>query len=234
MDEKIKTVYCHVCSKAGGANMPIYHEPPICGNGMDEKGLYQKYFVSKTSGKRLDPGFECIVLRIDAGQYVDACRVGVAAFAEAVRPLNKTLARDIRRRLLEFEEKGRQKMDEMKEIEEKLMVSSTYVQNIIKENNALLSKIKELENQLADRGKWTETYFKKWQETEARMKKLEIQRDLLLKDKKVLHDLFMKYHARTGKLEEGIEKLKKVDGHGFHEHDFIDAKRVLYKLVEKE
>ena len=23
-------VYCHECSKAGGADMPIYHGPPIC------------------------------------------------------------------------------------------------------------------------------------------------------------------------------------------------------------
>ena len=68
----------------------------------DEKGLYQKYVISKTSGKPLDPNFEAIVLRIDAGKYVDACRVGVAAFAEAVRPLNRKLARDIRRRLLEL------------------------------------------------------------------------------------------------------------------------------------
>jgi hypothetical protein len=70
-----------------------------------EIGLYQKYIVSKTNGKRLDPGFECIVLRIDGGQYVDACRLGVAAFAEAVRPFNKTLANDIEKRLLELNKK---------------------------------------------------------------------------------------------------------------------------------
>ena len=70
----------------------------------EEKGLYQKYIVTKTSGKPLDPNFECIVLRIDSGKYVDACRVGIAAFAESVRTLNKTLARDIRRRLLELSE----------------------------------------------------------------------------------------------------------------------------------
>jgi len=64
-----------------------------------EKGLYQKYIVTKTSGKPLDPNFDCIVLRIDDGRYVKACRAGVAAFAKAVRPLNQTLARDIRRKL---------------------------------------------------------------------------------------------------------------------------------------
>jgi hypothetical protein len=25
-----KTVYCHACSAAGGADMPIYHLPPAC------------------------------------------------------------------------------------------------------------------------------------------------------------------------------------------------------------
>lgn len=69
---------------------------------MTEKGLYQKYIVTKANGHPLDPNFEAIVLRIDGGQYVEECRVGVAAFAEAVRPLNRTLARDIRRRLLEL------------------------------------------------------------------------------------------------------------------------------------
>ena len=69
----------------------------------EEKGLYRKYIISKVSGKPLDPNFEAIVLRIDGGQYVHACRVGVAAFAEAVKPLNRTLARDIRRKLVELD-----------------------------------------------------------------------------------------------------------------------------------
>ncbi len=69
---------------------------------MEEKGLYQKYIVSKANGKPLDPNFECIVLRIDGGLYINACRAGAAAFAEAVRPINKTLAHDIRKRLSEL------------------------------------------------------------------------------------------------------------------------------------
>ena len=28
--EDQKTVYCHECSKAGGAERPIYHLPPVC------------------------------------------------------------------------------------------------------------------------------------------------------------------------------------------------------------
>ena len=66
------------------------------------KGLYQKYIIKKTSGKPLYPNFEAIVLRIDGGQYLDACRSGVAAFAEAVREHNPFLAEDIIERLKEL------------------------------------------------------------------------------------------------------------------------------------
>lgn len=66
------------------------------------KGLYQKYIIAKTSGKDLDPHFEAIVLRIDGGQYVEACRLGVKAFADAVRADNPILAKDLDRKLLEL------------------------------------------------------------------------------------------------------------------------------------
>ena len=59
------------------------------------KGLYNKYIVTKANGKPLDPNFYAIVVRIDGGQYVDACRKGVLAFAKAVEPLNPELAFDI-------------------------------------------------------------------------------------------------------------------------------------------
>jgi hypothetical protein len=68
-----------------------------------EKGLYQKYFITKTNGKPLDPFFYAIVLRIDGGRYLDACRVGARAFAEAVREHNSVLADDIQRKLYELE-----------------------------------------------------------------------------------------------------------------------------------
>jgi hypothetical protein len=67
-------------------------------------GLYKKYLVYKTNGKPIDPKAEFIVLRIDDGQYVDACRVGVAAFAKAVRKKNPILADDIERKLVEFKD----------------------------------------------------------------------------------------------------------------------------------
>jgi len=67
------------------------------------KGLWNKYKIEKTSGKLLDPNFEAIVLRIDGGQYLHACRAGVAAFAEAVESQNPRLASDIKKRLAELE-----------------------------------------------------------------------------------------------------------------------------------
>ena len=69
------------------------------------KGLYQKYIIKKTSGKPLDPNFEAIVLRIDGGQYLSACRVGVLAFAKAVRKDNPILADDLQKRLQVLKEK---------------------------------------------------------------------------------------------------------------------------------
>ena len=64
-------------------------------NNDNEKGLYQKYIISKANGKPLDPNFYAIVLRIDGGRYVDACRNGALAFAAEVRSLNEQLAHDI-------------------------------------------------------------------------------------------------------------------------------------------
>ncbi len=28
--EEQEEVYCHECSKSGGASMPVYHAPPVC------------------------------------------------------------------------------------------------------------------------------------------------------------------------------------------------------------
>ena len=67
-----------------------------------QKGLYQKYNITKTSGKPLDPNFYAIVLRVDGGRYVDACREGALAFAFAIRPHNKTLYEDIYAKVIEL------------------------------------------------------------------------------------------------------------------------------------
>ncbi len=66
------------------------------------KGLYHKYNIEKASGNPIDSNFEVIVLRIDGGKYLNACRAGAAAFAEAVREHNPLLADDIMVRLMEL------------------------------------------------------------------------------------------------------------------------------------
>lgn len=66
------------------------------------KGLYNKYIIQKANGKPLSSGFYAIVLRIDEGKYLHACRAGVAAFAEAVREHNPILADDIQDKLKEL------------------------------------------------------------------------------------------------------------------------------------
>ena len=66
------------------------------------RGFYKKYIVTKTSGNPMDPEAEFIVLRIDKGIYLHACRAGAAAFAEAVRGENPLLANGIQTRLEEL------------------------------------------------------------------------------------------------------------------------------------
>ena len=67
------------------------------------KGLWNKYIITKASGKPLAPNFYAIVLRIDGGQYVNACRAGALAFAEAVRDENPLLSNDIQHKVLTYQ-----------------------------------------------------------------------------------------------------------------------------------
>jgi hypothetical protein len=59
------------------------------------KGLYKKYNISKANGSATDPDAIYIVLRIDKGEYVEACRAGVVEFALAVDAMNHQLAQDL-------------------------------------------------------------------------------------------------------------------------------------------
>ncbi len=72
---------------------------------MADKGLYQKYIITKKSGKPLDDDFYAIVLRIDGGLYVKACRAGVLAFGEAVKEENPKLYEDITHKVWAYEMK---------------------------------------------------------------------------------------------------------------------------------
>lgn len=69
---------------------------------MTMKGLFNKYIISKPSGKPLDPNFYAVVLRVDGGRYVEACRAGALAFAEAVRVDNSKLADDIKDKITKY------------------------------------------------------------------------------------------------------------------------------------
>ena len=66
------------------------------------KGLWSKYIITKSSGKPLADGFYAVVLRIDGGRYLNACRAGVQAFADAVRTENPLLSNDLDRKLKEL------------------------------------------------------------------------------------------------------------------------------------
>jgi len=65
-------------------------------------GVQANKTVGEIRGKPLAPNFYAIVLRIDDGRYLHACRAGVAAFGEAVRSENPILADDIQTKLREL------------------------------------------------------------------------------------------------------------------------------------
>ena len=68
-----------------------------------KRGLYRKYKVEKVEGPT-DPDADYIVLRIDSGEYVEACRGAVFEFAKQVASQNPTLARDLRQRIADYED----------------------------------------------------------------------------------------------------------------------------------
>ncbi len=70
------------------------------------KGLHQRYIVSKIDkeGDRVDPdtGSEYFVMRLDEGgkdlQHIKACRIGVHAYADAIKYHIPELAKDLKDR----------------------------------------------------------------------------------------------------------------------------------------
>ena len=69
------------------------------------KGLYNKYIVQKADGSPVDPDAFYLVLRLDKGEYLEACRAGAISFAHLVTDLNSELSADILQ-LIEDYEKG--------------------------------------------------------------------------------------------------------------------------------
>lgn len=61
----------------------------------EPKGLYNKYVVHKADGSPVDPSARYLVLRLDAGEYVTACRAAAAVFARRVSFRNPQLAADL-------------------------------------------------------------------------------------------------------------------------------------------
>jgi len=101
-------------------------------------------------------------------------------------------------------------MDEIKKIEEKL-ASGCYLNTIVIKH--LLSYIKELE----ERQKWID----------------EVGRPQHPDDERPWCAAYLDCRARIEELEDGIAYLRSVDGTSDVSY-FIDARRKLYKLVEKE
>lgn len=69
------------------------------GTGYKHGGWKDKYIISKTSGKPVDPKARYFVLRYDQDPHA---RVALAAYAESVQRDNSLLAGDVRKRLRRF------------------------------------------------------------------------------------------------------------------------------------
>ena len=87
------------------------------------KGLYHKYNVTKADGSPVDPDAYYLVLRLDAGEYRDACRAGARSFAKAVEAHNPQLAADILDTLPELEDELEASRARVAELEAKLSIA---------------------------------------------------------------------------------------------------------------
>jgi len=60
-----------------------------------DRGLYEKYHISKVDGTPIDPGATYLVLRLDAGWAVKACRAAAKTFAFELWKIAPKLAQDV-------------------------------------------------------------------------------------------------------------------------------------------
>lgn len=64
-----------------------------------DKGLYQRYIISKTSGEQVDPEAEYFVLRVDKNgsdpKHIAACRKAILKYAEEIKDHLPQLSEDI-------------------------------------------------------------------------------------------------------------------------------------------
>lgn len=74
-------------------NIPTQTENP--------KGLHQRFHIEKLNGET-DPKAEYFVLRLDSNgkdpNHINACRIGIQAYANAIEPFIPELANDLRER----------------------------------------------------------------------------------------------------------------------------------------
>lgn len=87
------------------------------------KGLHQRFYVEKLNGET-DPKAEYFVLRLDNNgkdpNHINACRIGIQAYATAIEPFIPELAKDLKERY-PAQQPVRKTLDEVKdEVAEKL------------------------------------------------------------------------------------------------------------------
>ena len=71
------------------------------------QGWYQKYIITKTNNKPVDPDADYFVLRLDIqDKYGEASLQALKTYATVIREVNPDLARDIMSRLMAYSLRG--------------------------------------------------------------------------------------------------------------------------------
>lgn len=66
-----------------------------------DKGLYNKYIITRRDGTPIDRGNEYFVLKLDGYgnfNHIDACRAALMTYADEIESHNPKLAKDLRRK----------------------------------------------------------------------------------------------------------------------------------------
>ncbi|MFW6243273.1 MAG: hypothetical protein ACOC2W_03850 [bacterium] len=80
-------------------NLNAKNVPFDCEQSNNEMGLYNKYHLTKTSGKPIDPNAEYFVLRLDNGckdkRHLDACRKAALTYANEIKDHLPKLSKEL-------------------------------------------------------------------------------------------------------------------------------------------
>lgn len=83
-------------------NREQINEGPLPNRDENPDGLHGRYIISKSDGSPVDDNAEYFVLRLDSGGsdqlHIDACRLAILAYAQAIENHLPQLAGDIRKR----------------------------------------------------------------------------------------------------------------------------------------